>query len=276
MSRIDRIEELLASPLAHDPDEHNSLVFKGMQLPPEELCWRCGTSADVDESLGICSECVADLRNPAAVSDPPSPWAGFDLWAQAHERLSETVQRVSALFAGLIRHGVHEDTRLRVFGVRASGEVDQFVLPPAVEWVQVILDDGLVAYDGRAFIEPVIIDDPPTTRRCDMHPDDICDGVVPCAVCVVIPQRVIEGCLYTDPEDGTCGHPNRMTPECWRAADGSRSDCPIAEVIEQWVTIAPTIDPRRTAGHLPFPGDRGYGGWAHEPILNTFDDEWPI
>lgn len=266
MSRIDRIEELLASPLAHDPDEHNSFVFKGMTLPPEELCWRCGVSADVDPKLGACSSCVADLRNPAAVSgEPAGIWSVFDAWTAAGARLNETLQRVSEIFAGLAWNRSPGDGRLRVFGVRLNGEVEQFVHDPAAgdEWI-------------------VIIDDPqppwvqvPEPRRCDMHPEDVCDGIVPCAICVVMPQRVIEGCLYTDPEDGTCGHPNGMTPECWRAADGSRSDCPVAEVIEQWVEIAPTA-PRRTAGHLPFPGDRGYGGWAYDPILGTIDDEWPI
>lgn len=271
MSRIDRIEELLASPLAHDPDEHNSLVYKGMTLPPEELCWRCGLVVDNDSNVGACSKCITDLQSP----NPLEP--AFDIsfvdeaYRRAWDALGATVQRVSSLFAGMARGARGGDATLRLFGVRSDGGVSQFVASPDDSWIVIIDDPPYPQWpNGSAFIEP-------EPRRCDMHPEDFCDGIVSCAVCVVQPRRVIEGCLYTDPEDGTCGHPNGLTPECWRAHDGSRSDCPIAEVMEQWVanpTLLIDHSRERPPGHLPFPGDRSYGGWAFDAA--TADDEWPI
>lgn len=36
--------------------------------------------------------------------------------------------------------------------------------------------------------------------------------------------RPVAGCPWIDSEDGTCGHPDAYSPECWEVDDG-RSDC---------------------------------------------------
>lgn len=38
--------------------------------------------------------------------------------------------------------------------------------------------------------------------------------------------RPIEGCRFIDAEDGTCGHPDAYSPECWKDGD-DMSDCPL-------------------------------------------------
>lgn len=38
--------------------------------------------------------------------------------------------------------------------------------------------------------------------------------------------RPVPGCQHADEVDGTCGHPDALTPECWVALAGDTSDCP--------------------------------------------------
>lgn len=38
--------------------------------------------------------------------------------------------------------------------------------------------------------------------------------------------RPVPGCRFADEVDGTCGHPDALTPECWVALAGDCSDCP--------------------------------------------------
>lgn len=63
--------------------------------------------------------------------------------------------------------------------------------------------------------------------------------------------RPIPGCVFIDPADGTCGHPDAITPECWRL-DGLTADCPPLDRIvvtdPDDVIKGPCRYPRLTAG----------------------------
>ena len=40
--------------------------------------------------------------------------------------------------------------------------------------------------------------------------------------------RPVANCGHVDQVDGTCAHPDALTPECYISYDGGSSDCPIA------------------------------------------------
>lgn len=129
VSRIDQIEELLAAPSQHDPDEDRPWVHKGMQLPAEDDCWRCGFRIDNDSDVGACSRCIDDLKHPGT----HDPSFADDLRVVLFSATPSMRQYTEALFT-LTRMVIDriESLRIRRCVMQADDECSHVL--PCAEW----------------------------------------------------------------------------------------------------------------------------------------------
>lgn len=218
MSRLDKIEELLASPQQRSTEA-------GMGVAAETECWRCGLTIEPTE-LGVCAACLTALRDPTTTSLEGDQENADALGDAIGEALRNLAPRVRAFMQAIERMGLTITAHFGVPHPPARPTVDQ-----VIEFAQ-LLD-----------LPPQMIQDQP----CVMHPEDHCSPTYVCEQCPFryvlmdednrpigfegpdAPPRIDPNCAHIDPEDGCCAHPDAMTPECWRASDGSRCDCPILD-----------------------------------------------
>lgn len=210
MSRIDKIEELLASP------QQRSSERAYAALTGEDECWRCGVKIVASE-LGACAACVEDLRNPAPVDEPegyPVGSAGdmhdaVMMLYGARLNARETAARM-VLTNGILARLMNG---LRVTVVAYSERVarDMADVARAFEITEAHVREacGMSTELIGAYPEPAQEEEPDLLQ---MGLDEL--------------ARPIANCEHVSAEDGTCDHPDAATPECWLMPDGVHSDCP--------------------------------------------------
>lgn len=249
MSRLDKIEELLASPSQHSA-EHGYTT-----LTEESQCWRCGVWLAVEDralELGACNRCVEDLRNPAPAAEEWLPISPAD-------RAHDAVMRVYAHRLDPVQAASVE------VGRRLMARMMEGLRDALVQYSSRMRDDMLAI--GRAFD----FTEEELRTTCGMSTDLI--GAYPDAIDEpdvdgVQLARPIANCEHVSAEDGTCDHPNAMTPECWLTPGGERCDCPPLDLRER------IVEQLRDANPVPAIRTGYLRGSIDVPPLTFWRNDW--